>query len=67
MVYFPMHGARRYIPDALRVNRAMKGLDRAAGERRVLHLWFHPTNLSYETEGIFSGLRRILERASTLR
>jgi peptidoglycan/xylan/chitin deacetylase (PgdA/CDA1 family) len=67
MMYFPMHGARRHIPIALRVRRAERGLDAAARSRRVFHLWFHPTNLADEPEAMFAGLRRILEHASSLR
>lgn len=67
MIYFPMHGARRRIPMSVRVSRAFKGLDAAVASRRVFHLWFHPTNLAFETESMFDGLRRIFERASALR
>jgi len=67
MIYFPMHGLRRYIPVSRRVKRAIKGLNAAAEERRVFHLWFHPTNFADETEAMFGGLRQILERASLLR
>jgi hypothetical protein len=67
MIYFPMHGIRRHIPLSVRVSRALKGLDAAAKERRVFHLWFHPTNLAFETESMLTGLGRIFERASALR
>jgi peptidoglycan/xylan/chitin deacetylase (PgdA/CDA1 family) len=67
MLYFPMHGRRRYIPLPLRVRRAVKGLESAAEERRIFHLWFHPTNLADETERMFAGLRTIFERVSGLR
>jgi peptidoglycan/xylan/chitin deacetylase (PgdA/CDA1 family) len=67
MLYFPMHGLRRHLPLSRRVRRAEKGLQRAADERRVFHLWFHPTNLADETEPMFLGLRRILERTTALR
>jgi hypothetical protein len=67
MIYFPMHGFRRHIPMALRVARARKGLDAAAGARRVFHLWFHPTNLADEMERMFGGLRQIFEHAASLR
>ena len=67
MVYFPMHGLRRYIPVALRVKRATKGLDYASRQHRIFHLWFHPTNLADHSEAMFDGLRRILEHAASLR
>ncbi len=67
MLYFPMHGGRRYIPLSLRVRRAIKGLDRAAAERRIFHLWFHPTNLVDERDRMFGGLRAIFEHVDRLR
>jgi peptidoglycan/xylan/chitin deacetylase (PgdA/CDA1 family) len=67
MIYFPMHGVRRRIPLSVRVSRAFKGLDAAVRERRVFHLWFHPTNLAFETNAMFEGLRRIFSRVAALR
>jgi peptidoglycan/xylan/chitin deacetylase (PgdA/CDA1 family) len=67
MIYFPMHGLRRHIPMSLRVKRAVKGLDAAAGKNRIFHLWFHPTNLADHADRMFDGLRRILEYACSLR
>jgi len=67
MIYFPSHGARRYIPVERRVRRAVRGLDSAAREKQVFHLWFHPTNLVDEMESMFKGLREIFSHALTLR
>jgi hypothetical protein len=67
MLYFPMHGIRRFVPMHLRVKRAMKGLDAAAHQKKIFHLWFHPTNMSDHLETMFDGLRRIFEHASALR
>jgi peptidoglycan/xylan/chitin deacetylase (PgdA/CDA1 family) len=67
MMYFPMNGGRRHIPLSRRVKRAVKGLDEAAGMRRVFHLWFHPTNLADQIDEMFSGLRSIFEHAAELR
>ncbi|MEK6320330.1 MAG: polysaccharide deacetylase family protein [Acidobacteriota bacterium] len=67
MIYFPMHGLRRYIPVSRRVKRAIKGLNAAVDQRRIFHLWFHPTNMADEMEAMFLGLRSILDRASSLR
>lgn len=66
MIYFPMHGFRRWIPLWLRVRRAVKGLEAAVRQKRVFHLWFHPTNLADQTEAMFSGLRSILKHARRL-
>jgi peptidoglycan/xylan/chitin deacetylase (PgdA/CDA1 family) len=67
MMFFPMRGARRYIPVSVRVRRAVKGLERAATEGRIFHLWFHPTNLVDEQEQMFAGLRSIFESVDRLR
>lgn len=60
MMFFPMHGMRRYIPMSRRVRRAVKGIRLAADTQQIFHLWFHPTNLADQTEKMFSGLREIL-------
>src|SRR5262249_42601087 len=62
MVFFPAHGFRRMIPIAWRVRRALKGLEAAVRERRVFHLWTHPTNLVDEMDAMLAGFRRVLER-----
>jgi peptidoglycan/xylan/chitin deacetylase (PgdA/CDA1 family) len=67
MIYHPMHGLRRYIPLGLRVKRASKGLRAAANEKKLFHLWFHPTNLADESETMFEGLEKILFEVSALR
>jgi peptidoglycan/xylan/chitin deacetylase (PgdA/CDA1 family) len=66
-MYFPAHGLRRHLPGGRRVKRAVKGLDAAAAEKKVFHLWFHPTNMADEIEKMFAGLRKILEHADSLR
>ena len=67
MIYFPIHGLRRFIPVSRRVKRAIKGLEAAAREKGVFHLWFHPTNLSDQSDAMFAGLRMIFQHASQLR
>jgi len=67
MIYFPMHGFRRYIPVSRRVKRAIKGLNAAVEQSRIFHLWFHPTNFADSTDAMFEGLRRILICARSLR
>jgi peptidoglycan/xylan/chitin deacetylase (PgdA/CDA1 family) len=67
MIYFPTHGFRRHIPRALRVKRAVKGLRAAAREKRVFHLWLHPTNVASRTDETLAGLRQVFEEARRLR
>ena len=59
-MFFPMHGFRRRIPMGLRTSRCIKGLKSAAREKKIFHLWFHPTNMSDELETMFAGLEKIL-------
>ncbi len=66
-MYFPMNGIRRYVPLSLRTSRVFKGLDAAAKDKKIFHLWFHPTNMADEPEKMFAGLRKILEYADSLR
>jgi peptidoglycan/xylan/chitin deacetylase (PgdA/CDA1 family) len=67
MIYFPMHGLRRYITVSRRVRRAIKGLEAAADRKRIFHLWFHPTNLADQPDVMFAGLRTIFDYAANLR
>lgn len=67
MVFFPAHGLRRALPMAWRVRRALRGLDAAVRQRRVFHLWMHPTNMADNLPGMFRGLEMILARAAALR
>jgi peptidoglycan/xylan/chitin deacetylase (PgdA/CDA1 family) len=67
MLYTPSYGVRRFVPAALRVSRARKGLEAAVRERRIFHLWFHPTDLVVRMDAMLDGLRRIFEQASELR
>jgi hypothetical protein len=67
MLFFPMHGRRRYIPGAVRVRRAVRGLERAAHDQRIFHLWLHPMNLADESDAMFAALRSAFNRMSELR
>lgn len=67
MIYFPMHGLRRFLPMGIRVRRALKGLDAAARSRKVFHLWFHPTNVAESSHKMLGGLGQILDHAARLR
>jgi peptidoglycan/xylan/chitin deacetylase (PgdA/CDA1 family) len=60
MIFFPAHGPRRHIPISRRVRRALKGVECAAHEQRIMHLWFHPTNFADETDAMLGGLRTVL-------
>jgi hypothetical protein len=67
MIFLPMHGVRKHIPVSLRVRRARKGLEAAVRDRRIFHLWLHPTNLVDSMEELFAGLREVFVHAAQLR
>lgn len=67
MIFFPSQGFRRHLPMAQRVRRMQRGLHRAERERRIFHLWFHPTNLADEMENMFAGLETVLREAAERR
>lgn len=67
MLFTPARGIRGAVPVALRVRRAKKGLDAAAADGRVFHLWFHPTDLAARSDDMLDGLRQVLAYARTLR
>ncbi len=58
---------RKYLPalrlfEPLRIARICSGLDHAAKEGRVYHLWFHPEELAMDREKNARALRKVLER-----
>jgi hypothetical protein len=67
MVLLPIHGWRWLIPVSWRFQRVLKGIDAAVRKRGVFHLWTHPTSFADDFEVMLGGMRRILERAASLR
>jgi len=54
-------GWRKYIPDASRLRRLRKGLERVRRKGGVFHVWFHPENLYAEWPRLESVVARFLE------
>lgn len=54
-------GWRKYIPDASRLRRLKKGLDKARRTSGVFHVWFHPENLYAEWPRLENVVARFLE------
>jgi hypothetical protein len=54
-------GWRKYIPDASRLRRLRKGLERVRREGGVFHVWFHPENLYAEWPRLENVIARFLE------
>lgn len=65
--FLPIDGVRRLIPIARRVDRCIRGLDLAARDRRICHLWLHPINLATDPEAMLGALGRVIGHAARLR
>jgi peptidoglycan/xylan/chitin deacetylase (PgdA/CDA1 family) len=65
---FLMHydGIRRWIPLSSRVQQAVQGLERAAKQNHLYHLWFHPHNLGSSNK-MFDALEEILQEVTRRR
>lgn len=63
----PVDGVRRLIPLRQRLRRVLEGLDRAAADGRVSHLYLHPINLAGNPEGLLGTMRSIFAHAARLR
>ena len=59
-------GWRKYIPDASRLRRLRKGLERARRSGGVFHVWFHPENLYAEWPRLEDVVARFLEELGIL-
>ncbi len=66
-VFLPTHGVRRLIPMRQRVARCIRGIDAAAAQRRIFHLYTHPINLADRPEACLSAFQEIFEHAARLR
>lgn len=67
MLLLDRGGMRKLIPSFAMKQKAVWGLHKATAAKRVFHLWFHPSNLSFEPETQFAILREVLETADKLR
>jgi len=67
MYYVSCRGLRKFIPIKVRVLKAKKGLIRAAKEKKIFHLWFHPIDFAKNTKKMFAGFEEILKYAVKLR
>jgi hypothetical protein len=59
-------GWRKYIPDAARLRRLRKGLERVRRSGGVFHVWFHPENLYPEWPRLENVVARFLEELGAL-
>ncbi len=67
MLFLRREGIRKLLPAHVLLHKALRGVRRAAEEKRIFHLWFHPFNFCYDTEMQLNVLREILKEAVRLR
>ncbi|MEX0935049.1 MAG: polysaccharide deacetylase family protein [Candidatus Paceibacterota bacterium] len=67
MLLIGRNGVRRLIFPPLIKLKATNGLRRAMRRGEIFHLWFHPSNFSYDTETQFDIFESILREADRLR
>jgi hypothetical protein len=66
MALYTRRGVRRLVASRALAAKATGGLDRAASQGRIFHLWLHPSNLVHAMEAQFATLESILGHARTL-
>jgi peptidoglycan/xylan/chitin deacetylase (PgdA/CDA1 family) len=63
----PVDGVRRLIPVRQRVRRVRRGIDAAAAEGRICHVYTHPINLASAPDALLGAMRAMVEHACRLR
>jgi predicted ATP-grasp superfamily ATP-dependent carboligase/peptidoglycan/xylan/chitin deacetylase (PgdA/CDA1 family) len=64
---FARNGARKFIPARLTQFMFIRGLRAAARRGDIFHLWFHPSNFSYDSDTQFKIFESVLREAARLR
>jgi peptidoglycan/xylan/chitin deacetylase (PgdA/CDA1 family) len=67
MLLMGRNGIRRLIQPAVLEYKCRKGLQAAARDNGVFHLWFHPSNFYYEMESQLSIVENVIREAAVLR
>lgn len=65
--YLHREGSAGWLPVAGRVWRAAKGLEEAAREKRLFHLYLHPFNLASDPDALLGGLEKIFRLVASHR
>lgn len=61
------NGLRKCIPPWLMVWKIKRGIRNAVNRKEIFHLWFHPSNFSYDTDTQFKIFEKVLHYADALR
>ncbi|MEL7500620.1 MAG: polysaccharide deacetylase family protein [Planctomycetota bacterium] len=65
--YSPFQSVGKFLSIEDRVQQAIAGLNAAAAQKKVYHLWTHPFNMGDRTDELMDGLERILKHFATIR
>jgi hypothetical protein len=57
----------KLLPISFRVVKVKRGIDKAAAEQKVFHLWFHPFNLASNPQGLLKGLDSLFSYVECMR
>ena len=58
--YAPFQSVGKYVTLEDRVAQAIAGLNAAAEQKKIYHLWTHPFNMGADTQALMSGIESIL-------
>lgn len=64
LYFVSARGIRKYIPRNVRFFKVKRGIDRAIKEKKIFHLWTHPTDFVDRTDMLMKDFEHILEYAS---
>ncbi len=65
--FLPIDGVRRLIPLSRRVARCIRGIEQAAQDRRIFHLYLHPINLASDPARMVAALGEVIDHAARQR
>ncbi len=60
-------GWKKWIPVKTYERKALKGLEEATRQKKILHLWFHPFNFGYKMQAHLHSFEQVLKKATVLR
>ena len=64
--YAPFQNVGKYVSLNDRVSQAIAGLNAAAKQQKIYHLWTHPFNMGADTDSLLGGLESILQHFQKL-
>jgi len=66
MLLYHRQGLRRVITPRAQERMARRGLESAARQGKIFHLWFHPSNIAYRMEEQCAVMEKVLRHAQEM-